>query len=1563
MKPSPSTPPAPRHLFSLRRFLPAALALTPLAVLTISHAVPTGAQVAAGTVTVAQAGASMTLTQSSRHAIVNWQSFSLGAGESLRLAQPGADSALLARVTGGDPSQLLGSLHADGKFFLINPRGIVVGRDAVIDTAGFVASTLDVRDADFLRGTNLVFKGDSAAGIVNLGTITAREGHVLLFAHSVNNAGHIAAPQGTAALGAGTEVHLASPDSSAFAVKLNLGATAERTGVENTGVIAAAQARLEAAGGSIYDLAVNQSGVVRATGVKNENGRVLLTAAGGTVGVSGQVTARNADGSGGEILVGGDFQGKNPAVANAARTVVTATATLDASAASPAAKAGRAVVWADDSTRFLGTLQATGAGGGFAEVSGRRWLDFNPAAPVQLGRDGTLLLDPTALVISTAASSGTSTSGTNPFVFGATTEPATLNVTTLQNQLALTNVTLDTSTSGGDITVNSAVTWATNHTLRLQAGGNLKLNANLTGGAASTLALYPGRTASAPDESGLTDISGDATLLSGATVTVGTLTFGANTAAAPTGGYLFPSPARGGTFTAYGNLSVGTLQIDLAGGQVGVSTQGSNNAIGAFRTTGSGPLSTTYVVDHQGGLDVTLNSTASDSTTLQFITPGALTLKSGSSVNFPTSGTVVLASTGGAFVNQAGASAFGTKARYLIYTSTPAATTRGGLTPTYVFNTAFNINSSPAPYTDDSISRIIYSGSRATLTLTSANVTRTYGDANPAFSVNGSGFVDGDTLATAVAGTAALSTTATTASGVGTYSITSSAGTLTSSFYSLAFAPGTLTVNKAPLTISVSSAMTKNQGDPNPNFANFTSTTGLKLAETLATAVPDLAFSTTATTASPAGTYAVNAGGTSANYALTFNSGQLTVAAASLPLLTYAANNLARTYGAANPAFTFTRSGLVLGVTDDVTGAPALSTTATQSSGVGTYALSITRGTLASANYDFAFTPGTLTVNQAPLTVTATNATRSYGAANPAFGASFAGLVNGDTSSVVSGLSLATTATAASGVGTYAITPSGGTATNYAFTYVPGTLSIGRAPLTATIGSYSRVFGDNNPAFSFLNVSGFVNGDTAAVLSGASFSTPAVPASIPAVYAVTGTATAANYALTVAPGLLVVGQRPLFLTAPNVSTTIGSVPTSFAVSGAIAPITGGPQFTITAATNATNSSPAGTYAITPVVRSANGLPDPLFGLYYDLRPTAGVLTLTNPPLPSVLTSLNPTQLGSPVTLTLNRGSNTINPNVTVTPDQQVTVKKNEPLKIAATPVVAFDTKPLTRAEFANYFSTFAATMPGVKSALKTGYDKFLQGYGKSGTAYSAMSPEGRALLADWMAGRLSDAALQQMIATSVAGAGEAFGFILPTLVATTRAKDISQMTTADRDILGRLADITEKQRADTVRLAQQKYEKMVAGQAAKLAAGTLDLVFRGTGDFTEIVQSARQEALAASIGIAAGAGAGAATAGTIALQLVPVLNAIFIHEGSTAAALGGAGAVPAIVIFFVTTLASRSIQINESLKNEEAFRDFVGSFRNEPITSIAQLKSPAMSEELKLSTLLLSAEFLATSRP
>jgi len=163
-------------------------------------------------------------------------------------------------------------------------------------------------------------------------------------------------------------------------------------------------------------------------------------------------------------------------------------------------------------------------------------------------------------------------------------------------------------------------------------------------------------------------------------------------------------------------------------------------------------------------------------------------------------------------------------------------------------------------------------------------------------------------------------------------------------------------------------------------------------------------------------------------------------------VLTITADNKSKTYGSVNPALTFTPTGFVNGDTPATAynGSPFLSTTSTQSGDAGGYPITAAAGTLSSANYSFNFVSGTLTINQAALTVTADNASKLVGAPNPTFTASYNGFVLGQGPSVLGGtLTFNTTATTSSPAGTYPITPGGLTSSNYNITFVDGTLYVG----------------------------------------------------------------------------------------------------------------------------------------------------------------------------------------------------------------------------------------------------------------------------------------------------------------------------------------------------------------------------------------------------------------------------------------------------------------------------------------------------------------------------------------
>ena len=250
-----------------------------------------------------------------------------------------------------------------------------------------------------------------------------------------------------------------------------------------------------------------------------EGGRITVDAGDGTVRASGQLLATADSGrggairvvgghvalpaatvdvsgaaGGGEILVGGDAHGSNPAIANARTTTIGAGTRLRADAGATGA-GGKVVVWSDGATMlFGGTIAARGGAGagdgGFASRSraSRRSTTADRSTPAAHGKTGTLLLDPSDITISTAANASIS-AGPN---FGGTAATSNLNVTTLQTALASNNVVVDTTSAfanAGNIGVNNSVTWASGNTLELRAHNNITVAAGVTVNATGTGAL------------------------------------------------------------------------------------------------------------------------------------------------------------------------------------------------------------------------------------------------------------------------------------------------------------------------------------------------------------------------------------------------------------------------------------------------------------------------------------------------------------------------------------------------------------------------------------------------------------------------------------------------------------------------------------------------------------------------------------------------------------------------------------------------------------------------------------------------------------------------------------------------------------------------------------------------------------------------------------------------------------------------------------------------------------------------------------------------------------------
>jgi filamentous hemagglutinin family protein len=426
---------------------------------------PTGGTVVSGSASFNAAGSTLTVTNSA-NAIINWQSFSIGVNEITRFLQSSSSSAVLNRVTGAGgviPQSVIdGILSSNGRVFLLNSSGVVIGPSARIDVGGFVASSLNLSNDDFLNGRLHFTEVAGAGGVSNAGVIQAASGgRVFLVAPDVENTGAISAPQGQIVLAAGKSVDLVSESSPFVTVRV----TADTEQALNLGKLIADSGRIDMSGALVRQAGiaqangavVGQNGEIRLVATQDltldagstttangpSGGSVLLQAQGGTNLISGTVEARGSAGAGGTVqalgvrvgvigagvidasgetgggtvLVGGDAHGANPDIQNAERTYIGPDGVIRADAATTG-DGGRVIVWADGDTRFYGSISARGGAqsgnGGFIETSGKLGLDVQGGrvdARAPNGQWGTWLLDPLNVSIVYGSSGQT---GTDP---------------------------------------------------------------------------------------------------------------------------------------------------------------------------------------------------------------------------------------------------------------------------------------------------------------------------------------------------------------------------------------------------------------------------------------------------------------------------------------------------------------------------------------------------------------------------------------------------------------------------------------------------------------------------------------------------------------------------------------------------------------------------------------------------------------------------------------------------------------------------------------------------------------------------------------------------------------------------------------------------------------------------------------------------------------------------------------------------------------------------------------------------------------------------------------------
>lgn len=334
------------------------------------------------------------INQSSHNAAINWQSFSIQSSEYVIFNQPSASAVVLNRVVGGNPSEILGNLQANGRVFLINPLGVMFGEGAQVDVGGIVASTLDLNPDDFIAG-RYVLRGDSQAGIVNAGNIAASDGgFVVLLGDHVSNTGAIHANLGSVVLASGSQVTLDFTGDGLIQHSIDTAAISDRAGVEHLGSIMADGGHVVMDANVTRDLkasVINTQGLVQARRiVKDASGGIYLTGRGGDIALGGTLDASGVadDAQGGRVMVTTDGDITMPSGS-----------TIRAKGGS-AARGGDVRVIAKGEFEFANgaLIDATGGTrGGFVELSGHEHLTIR--GDVKLGRGGTLLVDPRDVTI------------------------------------------------------------------------------------------------------------------------------------------------------------------------------------------------------------------------------------------------------------------------------------------------------------------------------------------------------------------------------------------------------------------------------------------------------------------------------------------------------------------------------------------------------------------------------------------------------------------------------------------------------------------------------------------------------------------------------------------------------------------------------------------------------------------------------------------------------------------------------------------------------------------------------------------------------------------------------------------------------------------------------------------------------------------------------------------------------------------------------------------------------------------------------------------------------------
>lgn len=569
---------------------------------------PVGGEITSGSGQIQTLTPNTTLvTQESNILSINWQSMNLSADEVLRFEQPTSQSTALNYILDQQPSNIFGKIDANGRIFLMNPNGIIFGESSRINVGALAAGAFQLDERSFSDNGEYTF--NTTSGLVeNDGQITTAEGgSVALIGQTIINRGEINARLG--------KIHLLSADTATMSfdtdglIQFSISketlenSSDSESAVYNNGILKAdgGYVVLEAhAAKNIFNNVVNNEGLVQANRISNVGGVIRLEGIGGNVINTGDINAvgvgenqtggqitlfgdrvgvfgdstidASGNAGGGNIAIGGFRKGAGDNVSEftqvSSETEIRADAITDG-------HGGEVIIWANDTTWAAGTVSATGGtssgDGGFVEISGKKGMVLTATADLSAnnGSYGTLLLDPTDIVIHDQLDGAQADDGLLPDLSDATRGAVALDI----GELALEGLAFNSNLvleASNNITINNLAD--NNLNMIINSGGSISMTADA--GVADGVGSF------IMDASDTITTQGSALTISGAGVTLGTLNTGA------------------GAITINSSRSIDMGVATSVGGAINVSVDNDDN--GAETLTLRGALSGSSVT-LQGG--------------------------------------------------------------------------------------------------------------------------------------------------------------------------------------------------------------------------------------------------------------------------------------------------------------------------------------------------------------------------------------------------------------------------------------------------------------------------------------------------------------------------------------------------------------------------------------------------------------------------------------------------------------------------------------------------------------------------------------------------------------------------------------------------------------------------------------------------------------------------------------------------------------------------------------------------------------------------------------------------